>query len=109
MPGISFASANKAQTGLKAEHSSQHSSPVKKPEKTKAKVKAKANVSNSVNINTAEAKTLATLKRIGTKKAEEIVQYRKQHGKFKSIQDLAKVKGISQTIIEANQQQLRLG
>ena len=53
----------------------------------------------SVNINTADAKTLATLKGIGPKKAKDIVEYRQKHGNFKSVQDLASVSGISQKII----------
>lgn len=47
-----------------------------------------------VNINSADAVQLATLKGIGPKKAEAIVQYRKTHGQFKSVDALASVKGI---------------
>jgi competence protein ComEA len=56
-----------------------------------------------VNINTADAKTLAAnINGVGNKKAEEIVQYRDKHGPFKSADDLAKVKGIGPNLIEKN-------
>ena len=56
-----------------------------------------------VNINTADAKTMATnIKGIGDKKAEAIVQYRAKHGPFRSVEDLTKVKGIGPQVIEKN-------
>lgn len=56
-----------------------------------------------VDINTADAKTLATnINGIGDKKAEAIVQYRDKHGPFKSADELAKVKGIGPSLIEKN-------
>jgi len=56
-----------------------------------------------VNINTADAKTLAAnINGVGNKKAEEIVQYRDKYGPFKSADDLAKVKGIGPNLIEKN-------
>ncbi len=62
-----------------------------------------------VNINQADAPTLATeLKGIGDKKAQAIVEYRKQNGPFASVDDLQKVKGISVKTIEKNRQSLSL-
>ena len=56
-----------------------------------------------VNINTADAKTLASnIKGVGERKAEAIVQYRAKHGPFKSADDLTKVKGIGPQLIEKN-------
>jgi competence protein ComEA len=49
-----------------------------------------------VNINTADAKTLMTLKGIGAKKAEVIVAYRTKNGNFATVDDLSKVKGIGE-------------
>ncbi|MGN0537559.1 MAG: ComEA family DNA-binding protein [Acutalibacteraceae bacterium] len=52
-----------------------------------------------VNINTADAETLATyLKGIGTVLAQRIVDYRAEHGNFESIEDLKNVKGIGNAI-----------
>lgn len=53
-----------------------------------------------VNINTANVKELTTLKGVGEKKAQAIVDYRKAHGAFKSTDDLAKVKGIGPKMVE---------
>lgn len=56
-----------------------------------------------VNINTADAQTLAQkLKGIGIKKAEAIVAYRESFGLFTHIDELAEVKGIGKKTIEIN-------
>lgn len=60
----------------------------------KAKPAAAQQVAATVNINEADAASLATLNGVGPKKAEAIVAYRNQHGKFKSVEDLTAVKGI---------------
>ncbi|WP_431305838.1 ComEA family DNA-binding protein [Vibrio rumoiensis] len=58
----------------------------------------------TVNVNKADAEEIATmLKGIGEKKAQDIVDYRAEHGNFKSIDDLTQVKGIGQATIEKNQ------
>ncbi|HWH79098.1 MAG TPA: helix-hairpin-helix domain-containing protein [Candidatus Binatus sp.] len=48
----------------------------------------------AVNINTATKDELVTLKGIGDKKAQAIIDYRKKNGDFKSVDDLEKVEGI---------------
>lgn len=48
----------------------------------------------TIDINTATAAELETLKGIGPKKAEAIVKYRTEHGAFQSLDDLVKVPGI---------------
>lgn len=64
----------------------------------------------SVNINSADAATLATnLKGIGPKSAEAIVKYRKQHGPFRHINELAKVKGIGSKTIAKNRDTMTVG
>jgi len=63
----------------------------------------------AVDINTADTKTLATLKGIGPKSADAIVQYRKQHGPFKTVDDLSKVKGIGKKTIEKNRANITVG
>jgi competence protein ComEA len=55
-----------------------------------------------VNINTANAKQLATLEGIGAKVAERIVAYREAHGPFKKPEDLRKVEGIGKGLWERN-------
>jgi len=62
-----------------------------------------------VNINTADAPTIAKeLKGIGDKKAQAIVNYRKQHGPFKTIESLTEVKGIGLKTVEKNRSLIKL-
>lgn len=64
-------------------------------------------LAGSVDINTADAQTLAlNIKGVGAKKAAEIVRYRGQHGLFKSIEDLENIKGIGPKLIEKNRANL---
>ena len=57
----------------------------------------------AVNINTADAESLASeLNGIGETKAIAIVEYRQQNGPFKSADDLALVKGIGDSTVEKN-------
>ena len=53
-----------------------------------------------VNINSADAETLASLNGIGKAKAEAIVKYRETNGPFKSVEELAEVKGIGDKMLE---------
>jgi|GEM_PF-2029831 len=61
-----------------------------------------------VNINRAGIKDLMHLKGVGEKKAIAIVKYRNDHGKYRSVEQLAKVKGISLAIIEKNRAMITL-
>ena len=47
-----------------------------------------------VNINTASKEELTTIKGIGDKRAQEIIDYRKKNGDFKSVDELERVPGI---------------
>lgn len=49
---------------------------------------------DKVNINTATAKDLMKVKGLNGAKAKAIVAYRKQHGDFKSLDELKDVKGF---------------
>jgi competence protein ComEA len=60
-----------------------------------------------VNINTADAATLASaLEGIGASRAEAIVAYRTEHGPFKSVDELALVNGVGEKTLEANRENL---
>ena len=63
----------------------------------------------AIDINTATAKELETLKGVGPKKAEAIVKYRTEHGAFQSVDELRKVKGIGPKILSANKDKLTVG
>ncbi|ACR11446.1 ComEA family DNA-binding protein [Teredinibacter turnerae] len=66
-------------------------------------------VASSVNINKADAQTIAdTLKGIGLKKAQAIVAYREKNGKFKSMDDLLAVKGVGKATLEKNKSLIAL-
>ncbi len=56
--------------------------------------KSKKEIPNDVNINTADKDLLVQLPGIGPVTADIIIQYRKDHGQFGSIDELTKVKGI---------------
>lgn len=57
---------------------------------------AQSVVTEKVNINTATVEELTTIKGVGNTKAQSIIDYRTQHGAFKSVNDLANVKGIGE-------------
>ncbi len=62
---------------------------------------------DTININTADKETLmSVIKGVGEKRAEEIIIYRKEHGDFKSVDELINVKGIGQVIIDKHREQL---
>ena len=50
----------------------------------------------AVNINTATVDELKSLPGVGPAKAAAIVEYRSQHGSFKSVEELKEVKGIGE-------------
>ncbi|OQX36323.1 MAG: hypothetical protein B0D91_09235 [Oceanospirillales bacterium LUC14_002_19_P2] len=59
--------------------------------------------SAKININTASAKTLdKELKYVGETIAKRIVEYRRKHGNFSSIEELSNVRGIGKKVVEAN-------
>lgn len=66
-----------------------------------AKVSNSKNTNNEkLSINKASKEDLMTLKGIGETKALAIINYRKEHGNFKSISELQNVKGIGKSIFE---------
>ncbi len=68
-----------------------------------------ADVPSTVNINTADAATLAeVLKGIGEVRAKEIVKWRSTNGNFTSVEQLAEVKGVGARVIEKNRERIVL-
>lgn len=59
-----------------------------------------------LNLNTASAEQLTTLRGIGTVLAERIVAYREQHGAFHSVDELGEVKGIGEGKLAALRNQV---
>lgn len=57
----------------------------------------------TVNINEADAETLASaLRGIGDARAVEIVRYREAYGPFTSVDELVEVRGIGQSTLDDN-------
>ena len=62
-----------------------------------------ATFASPVNINTASATEIAeALVGVGQSKAEAIIAYRKEHGPFKTADDLVLVKGIGEKTVAKN-------
>ena len=62
---------------------------------------------DKVNLNTADAATIdRVLLNVGPAKAQAIVEYRKQHGAFRSAEELAMVKGIGLNTVEKNRDRI---
>ena len=63
-----------------------------------------------VNVNSADASTLAKeLDGIGPAKAQAIVEYRQKNGPFKSPDDLLKVEGIGERVLDMNRGNIQVG
>ena len=73
-----------------------------KPATKPAATAAEAAEAGKINLNTASADELASLKGIGEKKAQAIVDHREKQGKFTSVDQLADVSGIGPATLEAN-------
>jgi len=72
-------------------------------------ISAMAAFAGPVNVNTADAETIsAELQGVGISKAIAIVEYRKANGPFKSVDDLAMVKGIGARTVEINRDNILL-
>lgn len=59
-----------------------------------------------VNINTADATGLQQISGIGPSKAQKIIAYREQNGKFKSVEDLTNVSGIGEKTLASIKDQI---
>jgi competence protein ComEA len=63
----------------------------------------------SVDINSATVKEFTSLKGVGEKKAQAIVEYRTQIKCFQSLDELVKVKGIGTKLLDKIKDELTLG
>ena len=57
-------------------------------------------VKELININTASQEALCEIPYIGVSKALNIIEYREQHGGFKSVDELLNVSGIGEATFE---------
>lgn len=63
---------------------------------------------DKVNINSAGLDDLQKLPSIGPKIAQRILDYRKQNGNFKKVEDLMKVRGIGEKVFLKMKDQLTI-
>ena len=63
--------------------------------------------SAQLDLNTADVNALThSVKGIGQNKAKAIVKYREEHGKFSSIDDLARIKGFGKKFVKNHRKEL---
>jgi competence protein ComEA len=65
-------------------------------------------VGKKVNINTADSTALMTLSGIGEARAAAIIQYREEHGKFSSIEEIMQVPGIKEAAFQKIKQNIEI-
>jgi competence protein ComEA len=64
-------------------------------------------LTNKIDLNRADLSTLTgSFKGIGKKRAEALIAYRESHQGFKSLEELAEVKGFGQGFVEKNRDKL---
>ena len=61
-----------------------------------------------VNLNTATEGELASLKGIGSSKAQAIILYREMFGPFATVDELTRVNGIGEKTLEKNRRRLQV-
>ena len=66
------------------------------------------NQANQVDLNTANLTELKSLKGIGKKLAQRIMDDRKANGPFTSVDDLTRVRGIGKKTVEKNRNRMRV-
>jgi len=70
---------------------------------------ATVSIEKTVNINTADAETLAlALDGVGMSRARDIIAYREEHGEFTTIEQLTEVRGIGAATLERNRARIVL-
>lgn len=63
-------------------------------------VRSNAPRAGAVNVNTADEAQLKSLPGIGSKEARNIVTHRREHGPFRSVEDLLRVKEVGKKDLE---------
>ena len=66
-------------------------------------------ISNKININTADATTLDSLPGIGPVYASRIIEYRQANDGFKSIEEIEQIKGIGPATFEKMKDMITVG
>lgn len=61
-----------------------------------------------ININTAAKDELLSLPGIGESKADDIIRYRDEHGKFESVEDIMNIQGIKEGVFNKIKDQISI-
>ena len=70
---------------------------------------SQSEVTSRVNVNNADAQMLSdSLKGVGLKKAQAIVEWREQNGDFVALEQLLEVKGLGEKTLQANRPHMTL-
>jgi len=64
---------------------------------------------HKVDINKASALEIATIPGLGARKSEAIVEYRKVHGPFKTVEELKNVSGIGDRLLQRIRAYIKIG
>lgn len=59
-----------------------------------------SDIDSKISINDADEENLTKISGIGSSKAKSIIEYRKQNGNFKTIEDIMNVSGIGKSLFE---------
>ncbi|MBO5933987.1 MAG: helix-hairpin-helix domain-containing protein [Clostridia bacterium] len=70
---------------------------------------AAADSNGKININTASLDELMGLDGVGEKKAQAIIDYRYENGRFNSVEELTNVNGIGEKTFEKNRDRITVG
>ena len=76
---------------------------------TYMEVEPENNVSGLININNATLDELMTLNGIGPAKAQAIIDYRNENGRFSSVNDIINVSGIGEKTLEKIKTYIKVG
>ena len=70
--------------------------------------KASAVDDGKININTAAKEELLSLPGIGESKADDIIRFREEHGKFESVEDIMNIQGIKEGVFNKIKDQISI-
>lgn len=93
----------------KGSHHSEQAQNDSSPSHRKDQPPAAASSDSRIDLNTATAEQLETLKGIGPAYAQRILDYRRQHGWFTSVDELGNVKGIGEKRLAQLRDHVRVG
>lgn len=102
--GPNSKNTHSASPGTEAERSTEKATP--SSARNGATTPSPSNPSGPVNVNKASVDELESALGLSRKEAEAIVQYREQHGDFKSWQQVSSIPGVPPENIKNNQKRL---